>query len=407
MLDQHPLLAAVRQLHAGLDAVRDVQPTFLPISAKGEVLAELTRAEARLVELRLRVIAASADVAEAVGARDMGAWLAASMPVDRRTAHADLVLAQALDRSYPALAGAMAAGDVSVEQARVIVHALDQVDGVLDADGVVEAERFLIGEAKTLDPTALRRVGRHLAAVVDPDTAEAAEAAALLAEEEHAHDVARLSLKPLGDGTTRLSGLIPDTTAGRLRTYLEALTQPRVAALDGDGQRLRQAHLDGLAFCDLLERIDPDTLPAHGGDATTVIVTISHDDLQAKLAAAGLLSRERISATEARRLACEAQIMPAVLGGKSEILDLGRARRLFTPAQRKAIRLRDGRCRAEGCQASATWTDIHHKQPWATGGTTDLANGICLCGHHHRRIHDTRYHHTYLASGDVRFHRRT
>jgi len=403
----HPLLAAIGAARVDLAGVRDAQPVFVPTRAKAELLRQLVALRGQVDELLLRALAGADDLAESAGARDVGAWLSASLPVDRRTAHADVKLAQAVDQAYPGVAAAMAAGEMSLEQARVIVGALDGVGEVLDAAGLVEAERFLVGEAKTHDPVALRRLGRHLAAVVDPDAAEAAEAKALLAEEQHAQAATRLSLKPLGDGTTRLSGLIPDASAHRLRTYLEALTQPRIAALDADGQRMRQDHLDGLALCDLLERIDPTTLPAHGGDATTVVVTISEESLRERLAAAGLLDGDRISASEARRLACGAKIVPVVLGGRGEILDLGRGQRLFTPAQRKAIRLRDQRCRAEGCQAPSTWTDIHHKQAWADGGPTDLDNGISLCGHHHRRIHDTRYDHTELASGDIRFHRRT
>ncbi|HJQ05029.1 MAG TPA: DUF222 domain-containing protein, partial [Nocardioides sp.] len=114
-----------------------------------------------------------------------------------------------------------------------------------------------------------------------------------------------------------------------------------------------------------------------------------------------------ISASEARRLACTAKIIPAVLGGKSEPLDLGRARRLHSPAQRKAMRLRDKKCRAEGCTIPVPWTEAHHLKPWSAGGTTNVEDGILLCGHHHRRAHDTRYDMTKLPSGDYRFHRRT
>jgi hypothetical protein len=105
-------------------------------------------------------------------------------------------------------------------------------------------------------------------------------------------------------------------------------------------------------------------------------------------------------------LACTAQIVPAVLGGDSEILDLGRTRRLFSPAQRKALRLRDQRCRGEGCTIPATWTEAHHLQSWHTGGPTDLVNAILLCSHHHHRAHDDRYQIDRLPDGDLRFTRR-
>jgi hypothetical protein len=97
-----------------------------------------------------------------------------------------------------------------------------------------------------------------------------------------------------------------------------------------------------------------------------------------------------------------------VLGGRSEILDLGRARRLYSPAQRKAMALRDVTCRAEGCDIPAAWCEAHHAtRPWTRGGRTDLADGVLLCSWHHHRAHDHRYDARLLPSGELRFHRRT
>jgi hypothetical protein len=165
------------------------------------------------------------------------------------------------------------------------------------------------------------------------------------------------------------------------------------------------------ALMALLENLDPSKLPEHGGDATTVLVTIGLDQLRQELATAGLLDADlehgpNLSAEAARRLACTANIIPVVLGGQGEILDFGRARRLYSKPQRKAIRLRDKRCRAEGCTVPAAWTEAHHLQPWSEGGTTDLAHAISLCNFHHQRIHDHRYEAEHLPTGDVRFRRR-
>lgn len=98
-------------------------------------------------------------------------------------------------------------------------------------------------------------------------------------------------------------------------------------------------------------------------------------------------------------------MLPAVLGGRSETLDLGRMRRLFSPAQRKAMAVRDRQCRVDGCDVPAAWCEAHHLRPWAKGGKTDLADGTLLCSFHHHRAHDERYE-LALANGDVRFHRR-
>jgi hypothetical protein len=167
----------------------------------------------------------------------------------------------------------------------------------------------------------------------------------------------------------------------------------------------------GAAFCELLERLPADRLPTSGGVSATVVVTLDHDRLLSGLGAAQLDTGHAISAAAARRLACEAGIVPAVyrrvLGGPSVVLDLGRKTRLHTEAQRLALAIRDGGCTAEGCDRPPGWCHAHHDTPWAAGGTTTVDNGRLLCAHHHHRAHDPRYQTTHLPTGKVAFHRRT
>ena len=93
--------------------------------------------------------------------------------------------------------------------------------------------------------------------------------------------------------------------------------------------------------------------------------------------------------------------------GAAEVLDLGRTKRLFTPAQRKALAITQPSCRADGCTVPSTWCEAHHAgQPWACGGRTDLNDGMLLCSWHHHRIHDDRYLVQNTPDGRVRFHRR-
>ena len=129
------------------------------------------------------------------------------------------------------------------------------------------------------------------------------------------------------------------------------------------------------------------------------------DDLEA----AGVCTLDtggRLSATEARRLACQAGIIPMVLGGKGQVLDVGRKRRLHTEAMRIAMGVRDGGCSAEDCETPPGRCHAHHDTPWAEGGSTDVGTGRLLCPHHHRRIHDPRFTTTGLPNGKVRVHRR-
>ena len=93
---------------------------------------------------------------------------------------------------------------------------------------------------------------------------------------------------------------------------------------------------------------------------------------------------------------------------EGEILDLGRTRRLFSPAQRKALAIRDRHCRAQGCDIPAAWCEAHHaKNPWAKHGNTDLADGLLLCSFHHHRAHDPTWDTRHHPNGTTTFHRRT
>ena len=99
-------------------------------------------------------------------------------------------------------------------------------------------------------------------------------------------------------------------------------------------------------------------------------------------------SGDRITADQARKLACEAGIIPIVLGGKSEILDLGRKKRLYDRHQRIAIRHRDQHCTSHGCEWPAAMCHVHHNTPWSRGGNTNLADGRLLCPRHHSYAHN-------------------
>jgi hypothetical protein len=93
----------------------------------------------------------------------------------------------------------------------------------------------------------------------------------------------------------------------------------------------------------------------------------------------------------ARRLACDATIIPMVLGAHSEPLDVGRAKRLVTPAQRRALIVRDGGCRWPGCDRGPEWTDAHHIIAWIFDGVTAVWNLVLLCRHHHVNVHEFGY----------------
>jgi Domain of unknown function (DUF222) len=139
-----------------------------------------------------------------------------------------------------------------------------------------------------------------------------------------------------------------------------------------------------------------------------VVVLIDLDVLLGKLEKAGILDTgHKISPAMARRLACEAGIIPVVLDGDSQPLDVGRKRRYFTEYQRIALFVRDRGCAADGCDRSTGLHAHHRTKRWADGGHTNLADGILYCPWHHARAHDPRYQTTHHPNGKATFHRRT
>ena len=133
---------------------------------------------------------------------------------------------------------------------------------------------------------------------------------------------------------------------------------------------------------------------------------INIDDLTSRLhdhGIATLTNGTPISAATARRLACEADIIPTILDTNSRPLDLGRSQRLASPAQRHAMHARSTTCEWPGCTIPATWCQAHHLTPWESHGPTDIDNGVLLCSGCHHRLHDFGWGIDVDAAGDVWF----
>ena len=418
----HPVLTCAAVIGAALDEVGDVDPMFMSTAAKQAALVELSAVLARVEGLLGRVLANAGDVAVQHGSRSVAAWVAHRTRAGRGTVAAAAGLGEALDRRWRHVQAGVLAGAVNIGQARVIVHALDELPEDLDPAVLAQAEAHLVAQAAHFDPKALRVLGRRVLEVVAPDLVEDQERTQLEDEERRARQATSLVLRRRGDGTTDIKGRVSDAVAARLKTYLDAYAAPRrdhlgsgagpapeSAAVDPEtGRRVPYPVRLGRAFAALLEQLPGRSLPTHGGSATTVVVNVDLEGLRSQLGAAGFAGTERVSAAEALRLACTADIVPVVLGGQGQPLHLGRARRLFSRAQRLAMTVRDGGCRADGCDIPAAWCEAHHgAQPWSRGGKTDLGDGVLLCSWHHHRAHDPDYLVSRLPNGDLRYHRRT
>ena len=111
-----------------------------------------------------------------------------------------------------------------------------------------------------------------------------------------------------------------------------------------------------------------------------------------------------IPAEDVRRLACDATVIPAVLGSGSQPLDIGRATRVVPAGMRRALILRDSHCAFPGCETPARWCHAHHITYWSQLGPTALGNLVLLCGRHHRLIHHSDWDVTMGADGRPVFH---
>jgi hypothetical protein len=405
---EHPVVAAVARLREEIGALREAPVWSMGQPDTARVMAEVTALGAQVAALELQVLA-HADtigVGDASGATTTGNWWAVATRQTRPAAHRKVRLAAALDGAREPVRDAMAEGRVLPDQAQVIVDAVTALPvDELDPEVITAAERHLIAAAGEHDAKALKILGRRILEVVAPDLADAHEARLLEAEEARAPQAARFTMSEDGHGQVHGRFTLPALHGAMLATQLDAL----VGAQDQETSEQPLPHRKGLALAAWVERYPDGTLPKTGGGvAATVVVTMTIESLLGGLEAACLSTGGKLSAGEARRLACEAGIIPAVLGGKSQVLDLGRKRRFHTEAQRIALMLRDGpTCTGAGCDRPASQSHAHHDQAWSRGGGTSLTNGRLLCLGHHLKAHDPRYTHTIRPDNTITFHRRT
>ncbi len=239
-----------------------------------------------------------------------------------------MVLAKDLQSGHDATAAALDDGLVSPAHAAVILHAGRELpDTVSDAQRQ-QVEASLVEQAKRYDPDQLRRLAKRALAAVEPDqvVVDAHENELVRTEEQAARDKTRLTFHDNEDGTITGHFTVPALAAGILQKVIDSMTAPRrmrvSTGLDAvHRQGFDWAHRRGLAFAELLEHLPTEHL--HPKSAATVVVTIEHTVLQGALKAAHLDTGTTITAGEARRLACGAGLIPAVLDSTSVALDLG------------------------------------------------------------------------------------
>jgi hypothetical protein len=170
---------------------------------------------------------------------------------------------------------------------------------------------------------------------------------------------------------------------------------------DGDEDDLRSW---GDPVDDAGNELEP---PGHAGPMSPIAlltITTSLHDLRCGVPGGGRLDTGAgLSAAALRQLACDALVVPAVMSGASQVLDVGRACRQWSLALRRAIALRDKGCAAPGCDMPPSACHVHHCRYWEHGGPTDAANGMLLCGYHHRMVHRQGWDVRLAANGFPEF----
>ncbi|WP_328653673.1 HNH endonuclease [Micromonospora sp. NBC_00330] len=392
------MLKELAQADDAVAACADAAAWALPEHELIGALDAAHRLQQRLAAVALTLIREidGRGTARTHGASNTAVWLRERLRLTVPAARRLIDLATALDTGNPGIRQALADGHITLDQARVIADTVDTVNRSADAETADKALGVLVAWASQFDPTHLRTLGTRILDHVAPDIADAATHAALDAEARRATRDRHLTLSEQTDGRLRLTATLDAETAGLFRAAIDPLTAP---SGPDDTRSPGQRRHDGLAeVCRLALRTGE--LPDSGGDSAQIVVTTTYDALTAKLGAGTLDTGLQLTPDTVRRLACDATILPTVLGGTGQVLDVGRQRRLITGPLRRALVLRDRGCAFPGCDRPPRWCQAHHIHHWADGGTTSLANAVLLCGHHHRHLHHNDW--TVHLAGDGR-----
>ncbi|MDQ7804838.1 DUF222 domain-containing protein [Amycolatopsis sp. A133] len=291
----------------------------------------------------------------------------------------------------PATGAAALAGRLSNPMIDVITDVLAQVPPVHCSS----AEANLLTFAEEAGHKQVAALGARILAHLVPDGTAPDDIEPVAPARE-------LFLRRKRTGVWELSGRFDDETGTRASALLDALAERRNGDEGPDFRTTPQRYGD--AFSDAVDlALNSPDLPMQAGERAHVMVAVSLEDLKSGVGKATLGDTGEMSAAEARVHACDAMIIPAVLGANSEPLNLGRLRRLISAGLRRALFLRDRGCAFPGCHRPPRHCQGHHIRHWADGGPTDLTNLVLMCAHHHRLLHRSGWEVRIAADGRPEF----
>ena len=185
-----------------------------------------------------------------------------------------------------------------------------------------------------------------------------------------------------------MSGQLDPEAGAVLSAALDPLSAPNPSEVNGSRDPRTPDRRRAEALIELCRRATAAGGAAPATSKAQIVVTIRYDRLAGAVRGAGTtLAGQVLSPQTVRRLACDASIIPMVLGSEGQPLDVGRTKRLVTPALLAALWARDKGCSYPGCGRPPQWSDAHHVKHWIDGGTTSLLNLALLCAYHHSWVH--------------------
>ncbi len=281
----------------------------------------------------------------------------------------------------PILGAAVDVGTINAEHVRIIIATMKKIPPLVDEPTRTAVESRLVDHATRCDPGQLAKIAEHLLNAIDPDGA---------LDDRSGSEKSELifSARNPSTGMTGFKGRFDDLDIAMFRKAIDNLFAPR-PAVDGGKDLRSTAQRHAQAFAQMLKLfLNNGAAPSHGGERPHITVVMNYDALTGQVTSSQLDTGWTLPAEVARMLACDAAIVPAVLGSKGEVLDIGRSTRTFSAPIRQAITLRDKGCVWADCTAPPAWCDVHHVEYWTRDfGRTSFDNGVLLCGFHHREIH--------------------
>lgn len=358
--------------HDLVDAVRDAETLVRTLLS--DQLGMIAEAERRGLHTR-------------EGARTLKSWIQHLLRLSGSDAHTRATLARKVDRTdtpdgpaaeLPETAGALEEGAIGLDHARAISDGVRKLAPVTTPEEQAETETFLADRARRTGPREVRVLADQLRYEKDQEGSYQDEQQQIAARELH--------LGTSRDGMLTLHGQLDRESGAGLRAALEPLAKPRPAE-DGEADPRSAAKRNADALVHLLDHAGSEDA-ATTGIRPRIVVTVGWNALRERVGGGTLeATGEPLSASSIRRMACDAAILPVVLGGAGQPLDIGRAQQSVPPHLRRALHVRDGSCAFPGCDRPLGASHAHHCQHWADGGKTSLDNLVLLCASHHRLLH--------------------